>query len=147
MLSINYELGVIRIVNTKEYCVCCLAATSHIHSGPCLLHVLHNLCHLAATCSLLTAPDNGSINCNLGGDGVANLGDICSFTCNTGFRLNGDQSRTCAMRRNSGRWSGRPVECRACKFFYKIIWDIKISNIQTRTQWIYALSHCACYYA
>ena len=71
--------------------------------------------NLAATCSLLTAPDNGNINCSLGRDGVSNIGDTCSFTCDNGFRLIGNQSRTCVMRRNSGRWSGKPAKCRACK--------------------------------
>ena len=59
------------------------------------------------SCSLLTNPNNGLINCSLGGDGVHSYEDTCSFTCNTGYQLVGTQ-RIC---QSNGRWSGSPVSC------------------------------------
>jgi len=59
-------------------------------------------------CPPLTAPDNGMINCSLGGDGEANVGDTCVFTCDDGFLLTGSTSRSCQI---DGDWSGTETEC------------------------------------
>ena len=59
------------------------------------------------SCSSLTNPSNGMINCSLGDDGVPSYEDRCSYTCNTGFELAGSQ-RIC---QSDGRWSGLPVSC------------------------------------
>lgn len=48
------------------------------------------------------------ITCSLGGDGVANPGDTCSFSCNTGYKLTGSVVRTC---QNDGNWSGSDSMC------------------------------------
>ena len=63
---------------------------------------------LTVSCSSLTAPDNGMINCSLGDDGVPSYEDTCSFTCNTGYELTGSSERTC---QGNGSWSGSPVSC------------------------------------
>jgi len=55
------------------------------------------------------APNNGDIDCSLGGDGEANPGDTCTFTCDDGFELDGSDSRTC---RDDGSWSGTEPRCR-----------------------------------
>ena len=55
------------------------------------------------------APNNGDIDCSLGGDGEANPGDTCTYTCDDGFGLDGSGSRTC---RNDGSWSGTEPTCR-----------------------------------
>ena len=61
-----------------------------------------------ARCAQLTAPNDGDIDCSLGGDGEANPGDTCDFVCDDGFDLSGSASRTC---RNDGSWSGSAATC------------------------------------
>ena len=56
----------------------------------------------------LTDPNNATINCSLGDDGVPSYEDTCSFTCNTGYELTGSPQRTCQF---DGSWSGLPVSC------------------------------------
>ena len=63
---------------------------------------------LLVPCSPLTNPNNGMINCSLGDDNITSYEDICSFTCNTGYNLNGSSERTC---QSDGSWSGSPVSC------------------------------------
>ena len=48
------------------------------------------------------------INCLLGGDGVHSYEDTCSFTCNTGYKLTGSDTRTC---QDDGSWSGSDTMC------------------------------------
>ncbi|XP_065901690.1 adhesion G protein-coupled receptor E2-like [Dysidea avara] len=60
------------------------------------------------TCQLLVAPDNGMINCSLGDDGQASLGDTCTVTCNSGYELSGNTSRSCQI---NGNWSGTESTC------------------------------------
>ena len=59
------------------------------------------------TCPSLTTPANGMMNCSLG-DGGANPGEACTFTCNTGYWLMGSDTRTC---QSSGNWSGSDATC------------------------------------
>ena len=64
---------------------------------------------LTVSCPSLTDPNNGTINCSLGDDGVPSYEDTCSFTCNTGYELTGIYSeRTC---QSNDSWSGSPVSC------------------------------------
>ena len=63
------------------------------------------------SCNLLSAPDNGMIDCSLGGDGVPTAGDTCRFTCNDGFEISGSQARRCRIRNNRGRWTGNQATC------------------------------------
>ena len=60
------------------------------------------------SCPSLNNPNNGTINCSLGDDGIYSYEDACSFTCNTGYELTGSTERTC---QNDGNWSGSPVSC------------------------------------
>ena len=39
---------------------------------------------------------------------VINENDICSFTCNTGYKLTGSDTRTC---HSDGSWSGSETLC------------------------------------
>ena len=57
----------------------------------------------------LTDPNNGMIICSLGDDGVPSYKDTCSFTCNTGYELTGNDTRTC---QSDGSWSGSDPMCR-----------------------------------
>ena len=87
-----------------------------------------------ATCPSLPAPDNGAIQCISGaptpspgptpsptGDGrdfrsadtaddIADsvAGDICIFTCNRGYQLDGSENRTCG---SDGTWDGTAAIC------------------------------------
>ena len=63
---------------------------------------------LYIACPPLTAPDNGDIDCSLGDDGEANVGDTCSFTCDLGYELTGSDTRSCQI---DGSWSGNETEC------------------------------------
>ena len=63
---------------------------------------------LLVSCSSLASPSNGVITCSLGGDGVANPVDTCSFSCNTGYKLTGGVMRTC---QNNGSWNGSDSMC------------------------------------
>ena len=68
----------------------------------------------AVTCPPLTDPNNGMITCPLRDDGVPS----CSFTCNTGFKLTGSDTRNC---QNDGSWSGTATFClrgMMCHFVY-----------------------------
>ena len=60
------------------------------------------------SCSSLTDPSNGTINCSLGDDGVPSYEDTCSYTCNTGYELTGSDTRRC---QSDGSWSGSPGSC------------------------------------
>ncbi|XP_065899208.1 CUB and sushi domain-containing protein 1-like isoform X3 [Dysidea avara] len=60
------------------------------------------------SCPSLNDPNNGTISCSLGDDGVPSYEDTCSFTCNTGYELTGSDTRTCQSDRS---WSGSETMC------------------------------------
>ena len=66
------------------------------------------MCFLLVSCLSLSKPSNGIINCSLGDDESPSYEDSCSFTCNTGYILNGSKSRTC---QSDGSWSGSISMC------------------------------------
>ena len=67
-------------------------------------------CFIDIQCDDLLAPDNGGIlSCSSGEAGVGYEGDICSFTCNTGYELTGSDTRTC---QSDGSWNGSDDVCR-----------------------------------
>jgi len=63
------------------------------------------------TCPLLAAPKNGTIDCSLGDDGVANRKEKCSFRCNDGFILLGSSVRKCWGWHGRAVWTGRDTTC------------------------------------
>ena len=67
-----------------------------------------SLIYSVVSCSSLTNPNNGVINCSLGDDGVSSYEDTCSFTCNTGYELNGSDTSIC---QSNGSWSGSDGVC------------------------------------
>jgi len=73
----------------------------------CYACMLATVC-LIVTCPPLTDPDNGTIVCLLEDDGVSFYEDTCSFTCNTGYKLTGSDTRTC---QSDGSWSGSVTIC------------------------------------
>ncbi|XP_065899234.1 uncharacterized protein [Dysidea avara] len=60
------------------------------------------------TCPSFTNPNNGVMTCSLGDDGVPTYEDTCSFTCNTGYVLTGNDTRAC---QSDGNWSGTDTMC------------------------------------
>ena len=79
--------------------------SSHIlNFCDCTFHYVISL----VSCSLLTDPSNGVINCSLGDDRVPSYEDTCSYTCNTGYKLTGSDTRTC---QSDASWSGSDGVC------------------------------------
>jgi len=75
---------------------------------------LHNSfvnCLTEISCPLLDAPDNGTIECTLGEDGVARKGDKCTVKCDDGFKLHGSATRICIALRGRAIWSGWKAVC------------------------------------
>ena len=60
-------------------------------------------------CSQLDNPANGKHDCLLGGNEVAYYKDSCNFSCDTGYELTGDATRTC---QSDGNWSGSEATCK-----------------------------------
>ena len=58
------------------------------------------------------------VTCSLGDDGVPSYEDTCSFTCNTGYELTGNDTRTC---QSDGSWSGSNAVCTRGKFHMNLI--------------------------
>ena len=52
---------------------------------------------------------NGKLDCSLVDDGIHSYEDTCSFTCDTGYELTGNDIRTC---QSDGTWSGSDGVCR-----------------------------------
>ena len=59
-------------------------------------------------CSNLTKPENGMMNCSLGDDRVLSYEDICNFTCNDGYKLNGNETTFC---QSNGSWTANEPCC------------------------------------
>ena len=66
------------------------------------------MCFLLLACPSLNDPSNGMITCSLGGDGVSDPGDTCTYTCNTGYVLTNSNPRTC---QSDGSWSNIALTC------------------------------------
>ena len=75
----------------------------------CNILILWAFNSFSVPCPSLTDPNNGTITCSLGDDGVPSYEDTCSFTCNTGYELTGSDTRTCQSDRS---WNGSDVACR-----------------------------------
>ena len=63
-------------------------------------------------CEMLAPPDNGDMMCvttsNIQTMETIAYGGNCSFTCNTGYELTGNDTRTC---QSNGSWSGSDTMC------------------------------------
>ena len=71
--------------------------------------LVNNKLFVIVSCSSLTNPNNGMINCSLGDDGIPSYEDICGFTCNIGYEPIGSSKRTC---QSDGSWTGTDAMCR-----------------------------------
>ena len=60
------------------------------------------------SCPDLGLPNNGTIECAFGDDGVASYQDMCRFSCVEGYRLSGSASLAC---QGNGTWNGSSATC------------------------------------
>jgi len=98
--------------------------------------IYHYECYVCIVCPSLTDPNNGTINCSLGDDGVLSFEDTCSFTCNTGYELTGSGTRTC---QNDGSWNGNKTMCSRGKHCIVVCGSVVLMLYQQ------CLPHCAIY--
>ena len=66
-------------------------------------------------CGTLTNPANGQVNHTAG----TTFGQTATYSCNTGYNLVGDNTRTCQA---TGEWSGSEPTCERMlhiKLFYR----------------------------
>ena len=54
------------------------------------------------------------INCSLEDDEVPSYEDTCVFTCNEGYEVTGNETRTC---QSDGSWSGNSTLCSKSEWF------------------------------
>ena len=71
------------------------------------------ICLSAITCISLGAPTNGEVTYSSGTTSPFNYGTVATFTCNTGFGLIGNMTRTCEGDGSSpvGLWSEVTPTC------------------------------------
>ena len=67
-----------------------------------------NVLSFLVSCQALNDLDNGMISCSLGGNGVPDPGDTCTYTCDTGYVLTNSNARTC---QSDGSWSNSAPMC------------------------------------
>ena len=97
-------LGPVRVMEVGV--VLRLYVAEEVNSNINLYTHLH---YVFVVCPPLNNPFNGKHDCSLGGNEVAYYKDSCSFSCNIGYKLTGDATRTC---QSDGNWSGREATCR-----------------------------------
>jgi len=55
-------------------------------------------------CPPLDEPENGTLNCTIGDQGIAFPNDTCNYTCEEGFELDGSMTIVCG---EDGVWSDK----------------------------------------
>ena len=92
------------------------------------MYLIHTGCILTEIrCDNLSTPSEAIISSSSGGVGVGYEGDNCSFSCNTGYELTGNNTRTC---QSDGTWSGSDIMC------------VRGTYIQYRRTYVYIYSMC-----
>ena len=71
------------------------------HPG-CTTSSDHLLITTAPVCPVLAAPANGQVDAT-----VRDFGSVATYSCNDGFALNGEATRTCG----DGEWTGEAPTC------------------------------------
>ena len=75
--------------------------------------------YFLVSCPSLDNPSNGTVNCSLGDDEILSYEDTCNFTCDTGYGLTGNDTRTC---QSDGSWSGSDAVCSRGKYMTSIVY-------------------------
>ena len=65
--------------------------------------MISNISSSAVLCDELSSPANGDVIWN-----GTTSGSTATYTCDSGYQLSGDQTRTC---QNTGVWSGEEPTC------------------------------------
>lgn len=71
---------------------------------------------LGIVCTNQIAPDNGKVTC----DNRENLNSNCTFSCDVGYRLDGNHTRTCIDDNNGdalGMWTDETPTCTGESYF------------------------------
>ncbi len=68
---------------------------------------------LPTTCPDLTVPANGMISYNMGTASLRPVDTVATYTCNTGYTLNGGGTRTCG---SDGVWSRSAPTCQGKEY-------------------------------
>ena len=71
---------------------------------------------LTVDCGNLTHPTNGSVNHTAG----TTVGQTVTYSCNTGYNLVGDSTRTCQA---AGNWSGSEPTCQGMLLHSVYLWS------------------------
>ena len=72
----------------------------------------------AVDCGSLTDPDNGQVDHTAG----TSLGQTATYSCNTGYNLVGDSTRTCQAE---GEWSGSAPTCQGMLLHSVCLWSFR----------------------
>ena len=65
-------------------------------------------CYTIVLCPLPSDLENGERKCPTRDNGILHYNDKCSFTCHTGYVLNGSSTRAC---QSNGTWNGSEAIC------------------------------------
>ena len=78
------------------------------------LNIIYNLIitFISALCQPLNPPSNGAVTW----DGLTK-GSTANYTCDSGYYVTGDNTRTC----QNGRWTGQPPVCTGMIFVNNIV--------------------------
>ena len=68
-------------------------------------------------CPTLATPTNGGRLCLLMSGIIPSYEDTCTFSCDIGYELTGNDTRTC---QSDGSWSGSDVMCRRGRYREKL---------------------------
>ena len=77
-----------------------------MYFGPCIINWMYKFIFIliVVDCGNLTDPANGSVTHTSG----TTFGQTATYSCNTGYNLVGDSTRTCQA---VGEWSGSVPTC------------------------------------
>ena len=80
-------------------------------------NILHDIFLIltAVDCGNLTNPANGQVTHTAG----TTFGQTATYSCNTGYNLVGDSTRTCQA---TGNWSGSELTCQGMLLHFVYLW-------------------------
>ena len=87
----------------------------------------------AVDCGDLSDPANGSVTLTTG----TTLGQTATYSCNTGYGLVGDSTRTCQA---TGNWSGSEPTCQGMLLHSVCLWSFCEDPLSDGTNWCHQAS-------